>query len=172
MPQVTRLLSEIFSDRPQRRIGKHLFAGGHSQPMLRQAAAFMIQLDESNPRSLKLVIANTGAGHSIPSGHGPRAIIAKLLLRDANGQVVTLPEFPLGTVAVYTVNPGLGQPTPSLQPAIRAGEIKELTVSLNDLPKGDYHVRAELRYDLDRIVTWNDHILPLMADATATVNLP
>jgi len=172
MPPVTRLLSEIFSDRPPRQIGKHLFAGGHSQPMLRQAAALMVQVDDSNPRSLKLIIANTGAGHSIPTGHGPRAIITKLILRDANGQVVPLPRFPLGTIAIYTVNPGLGQPAPSIQPAIRAGEIKEHAVSLDGLPRGNYHVRAELRYDLDQIVTWNDQSLPLMAEATAAVDLP
>lgn len=172
MPQVTRLLSEIFPDRPKRQIGKHLFAGGHAQPMLQQAAALMIQLDNSNPRSLKVVVANTGAGHSIPTGHGPRAIIAKIILRDLNKKAVPVPKFPLGTLAVYTVNPGLGQPEPLLQPAIRAGEIKEFAVSLNDLPKGEYNIRVELRYDLDRTTAWNDQNLPLMAEAMATLNLP
>ena len=172
MPQVTRLFSEIFPNRPQRQIGKHLFAGGHSQPMLRQAVTFMIQADDSNPRSLKLVIANTGAGHSIPTGYGPRAIIAKLILWDSNGQEVPLPKFPEATIAIYTVDPNLGQPGPLIQPAIRAGEVKELVVSLDDLPKGAYNIRAELRYDLDRIVNWNDNSLPLMAEATATLNLP
>jgi hypothetical protein len=172
MPPAERLLSEIFPDRPKRQIGKHLFAGGHAQPMLQQAAALMIEMSESDPRTIQLVIANTGAGHSIPSGHGPRAIIAKLTLQDENGRVVPLPEFPQGTAAVYTVNPALGPPGPLVEPAIRAGGIKERLVSLKGLPKGNYRIRAELLYDLDRTVVWNDDSLPLMADTTATVRLP
>ena len=172
MPQVTRLLSEIFSDRPQRRIGRHLFPGGHAQPMLRQAAALAIQNDNSNPRLLKMTVSNTGAGHSIPSGHGPRAIIVKLILRDSNGLEVTLPKYPDNTIAVYTVNPGLGKPSPFIQPAIRAGEIKELAVSLDGLARGRYQVQVELRYDLDRTVAWNDNDLPLMAKGMTSVNLP
>jgi Zn-finger protein len=172
MPQVMRLLSEIFSDRPQRRIGKHLFAGGHALPMLREAAALAIRTDDLDPRYLKMTIANTGAGHSIPTGHGPRAIIAKLILKNENGQEIRLQKFPEGMIAIYTVDPGLGKPMPFIQPAIRAGEIKELMVPLDGLPRGSYQIRAELRYDLDRTVTWNDDNLPLMADATAAVNLP
>ena len=172
MPQVTRLLSEIFSDRPQRRIGRHIFAGGHAQPMLRQAAALAIQTDDSNPRLLKITISNAGAGHSIPSGHGPRAIIVKLILREANGREIALPKYPDDTIAVYTVNPVLGGHTPFIEPAIRAGEIKELTVSLDGLPRGRYQVHVELWYDLDRTVAWNDKDLPLMTEAMTTVNFP
>jgi hypothetical protein len=172
MPQVRRLLSEIFPDRPTRQIGKHLFAGGHALPMLQQAAALVIRRNESSPRTLKIAVANTGAGHSIPTGYGARAIIAKIFLRDSNQRAVSLPKFPLGTLAVYTVNPALGKQGPLLQPAIRAGEIKEIEVALNDLPKGEYQVHVELRYDLDRTVAWNNQNLPLMAETTATVNLP
>ncbi len=75
MPPTVRLLSNIFTDRPKRSIGKHIFAGGHSIPMLKKAATLSIQQDQSDARQIVVGVTNIGAGHSLPTGYGRRAVI-------------------------------------------------------------------------------------------------
>jgi nitrate/TMAO reductase-like tetraheme cytochrome c subunit len=174
MPPVTRRLSEIFPDRPERVIGRHLFAGGHSLPMLKDAALLEIRREGEAGHRLKIAVTNTGAGHSLPTGHGPRAVLVKVMVEDAQGKRVALGGPTNGLLAIYTVNPSLGPgtpPTPPAKPAIRAGRTEESILDLEGLPKGRYQLRAQLLYDLDRLVAWNDEDLPVIAEGSREIEV-
>lgn len=169
MPQVVRRLSEIFSDRPERSIGKHLFAGGHSTLMLKKAATLAIGENPLEPGKIEIGITNSGAGHSLPTGHGPRAVLLHLKVTGPNGKSIfdTTKEAPL---AIYTVNPALGTPSAAVHPGIRAGSTEKVSIQLAQ-PPGRYIVQAILFYDLDRLVDFNDHELPLIASAAKEIEL-
>ena len=161
MPQVVRRLSEIFSDRPERSIGKHLFAGGHSTSMLKKAATISIEQNPLDPGKIEIRITNSGAGHSLPTGHGPRAVLLHLKVTGPDGKTV-IDSSKKGPLAVYAVNPALGSPSGVIHSSIRAGATEKTAIQLNGKP-GKYVVQAMLFYDLDRLVDFNDHELPLIA---------
>ncbi|MFQ5588778.1 MAG: hypothetical protein ACE5F7_08055 [Nitrospiria bacterium] len=170
MPRVVRRFAKIFSDRPERAVGKHLFPGGHSPAMLKKAATLSIEQDLESPRMLQIGVTNSGAGHSLPTGHAPRAVLLHVKIEGPDGSVLidTRKSRPL---AVYTVNPKLPPQAESIHPAIRAGATEKTAVQLGD-ESGTYRVTAELYYDLDRQVDFNDDRLPLIASAEAIVNFP
>jgi hypothetical protein len=169
MPQVVRRLSEIFSDRPERAIGKHLFAGGHSTMMLKSAATLSIEQDPLHPEKIEIGITNSGAGHSLPTGHGPRAILlhVKVVGPDGASLIDSTKENPL---AIYTVNPSLGNPTPLIHSSIRAGTTEKTNIQIDGKP-GRYLIQGMLFYDLDRLVDFNDHELPLIASIEKKVDI-
>lgn len=169
MPQVVRRLSEIFSDRPERAIGKHLFAGGHSTTMLKKAATLAIDQNGQDPSKLQIRITNSGAGHSLPTGHGPRAVLLHLKITGPDGRSV-IDSTQGGPLAIYTVNPALGEPSDRIHPSIRAGATERTTVQLNGKP-GRYTAEAMLFYDLDRLVDFNDHELPLIGSVEKEFDL-
>jgi hypothetical protein len=169
MPQVVRRLSEIFTDRPERSIGKHLFAGGHSTSMLKNAATLSIEQDPLNPEKIEIGITNGGAGHSLPTGHGPRAVLLhlKVVGPDGNSLIDSTKEGPL---AIYSVNPALGKASNIVLPSIRAGATERTPIRLNPAP-GWYVIQATLFYDLDRLVDFNDHELPLIASVERKIEI-
>jgi len=170
MPQDVRLLSEIFSDRPLRVIGKHLFAGGHAPAMLKRAASLDLRQDPSNPQAVLIQVTNDGAGHSLPTGHGPRAVLLQVKITRPDGStLLETQKRKEGPLAVYTVKPGLSPASEQLHPAIRAGATEKIRLIL-DGQSGRYHVEAKLFYDLDRLVDYNDDRLPLIASAEADIN--
>jgi len=167
MPQTVRLLSEIFSDRPLRVIGKHLFAGGHATSILKQAASLSIKQDVSNPQNISIEITNDGTGHSLPTGYGPRAILLHVKINSPDGSILLDTENRKeGALAIYTVNPKLSPASEEIHPAIRAGATESLSLKLGE-QAGSYRIEAKLFYDLDRLVDFNDHHLPLMASVEA-----
>ena len=156
MPPTVRLLSNIFTDRPKRSIGKHIFAGGHSLPMLKKAATLSIEQDDVDPGQLHIGVTNSGAGHSLPTGYGRRAVILRVAFVGPGDE--GRPE----TLAIYAVDPGLGPVSEQLYPAIRAGVSEKISIKLGER-SGLYQVKAELFYDLDRLNDFNDETLPLIA---------
>lgn len=169
MPQTRRRLSEIFSDRPERMIGKHLFAGGHSVSMLKEAAVLVVEQDPADPRTIQIGVTNRGAGHSFPTGHGPRGVLLSVDVEGPDGTLL-LNSTQRGPSALFTVNPALGDPSPVIRPAVRAGATETVSVRLEGSP-GEYRVRARLHYDLDRLVKENDLELPLIASVEKRVQL-
>lgn len=162
MPRDVRLFSEIFSDRPKRMIGKHLFAGGHSVSMLEKAATLSIVQDPAHPEQVQITVTNSGAGHSLPTGHGPRAVLLHVKIEGPDGTPLMDSSKSTGPVAIYTVAPRLGTMSEVLHPAIRAGATESVPMKLGDTP-GRYRITAGLYYDLDRLVDFNDDDLPLIA---------
>lgn len=169
MPQDVRLLSEIFPDRPVRVIGKHLFAGGHSTSILKKAATLSIEQDRSNPQMIHIGITNDGAEHSLPTGHGPRAVLLHVKITGPDGSVL-MNSAEEGPAATYTVKPGLSPASKQVRFAIRAGATEKLTLKLGSNP-GLYRIEAALFYDLDRLVDYNGARLPLIALADARFTL-
>ncbi|HZR47660.1 MAG TPA: carboxypeptidase-like regulatory domain-containing protein [Candidatus Manganitrophaceae bacterium] len=169
MPPVVRRLSEIFSDRPERAIGKHLFAGGHSTTMLKKAATLRIDQSGQDPGKLEIGITNSGAGHSLPTGHGPRAVLLHLKVTGPDGTSV-IDSTREGPLAIYAVDPALGERSDRVHPAIRAGATEKTMVQLNAKP-GRYTAEVMLFYDLDRLVDFNDHELPLIESAWKSFDL-
>lgn len=169
MPQTTRRLSEIFSDRPERAIGKHLFAGGHSLSMLKKGATINIEKDPFDPKSVRIAVTNQGAGHSFPTGYGPRALLVHLRVTGPEGTslIDTAGKEPL---ALFTVDPALGTPSEQVRPALRAGTTERIPVQIGSEP-GKYVIKAMLYYDLDRLVHFNDQELPLVASAEETLQI-
>jgi len=169
MPEDVRLLSEIFSDRPKRAIGKHLFSGGHSVSMLRKAATLYIVQDASDPQMIHVGITNDGAGHSFPTGYGPRAILlyVDILGPDTKVHAGSSQEVP---VAIYTVDPGLFQGSEEVHPAIRAMATEKVSLKLGR-KSGVYKVKARLFYDLDGLNDYNNKSLPLIASAELRLKL-
>ncbi|HIE65618.1 MAG: hypothetical protein ABGX83_02535 [Nitrospira sp.] len=169
MPPDVRLLSEIFSDRPKRAIGKHLFLGGHSVSMLKKAATLLVKQDGFDPKVIHVEITNDGAGHSFPTGYGPRAI---LLYVDISGPDTKVradlsQEVP---VAIYTVDPGLFQGLEAVHPAIRARATEKVSLKLGS-KAGVYKIKARLFYDLDGLDDFNDKSLPLIASVEVQLKL-
>jgi hypothetical protein len=169
MPQVVRRLSEIFSDRPERAIGKHLFAGGHSTMMLKKAATLSIEQNKQDPDKLEIRVTNSGAGHSLPTGHGPRAVLLHLKVTGPDGKNM-IDSAKEGPLAIYTVDPALGKPSDIIHPGIRAGATEKTTVRLGGKP-GRYAVEAMLFYDLDYLVDFNDLELPLIGSVEKQFDL-
>lgn len=169
MPREVRLFSEIFSDRPKRAIGRHLFAGGHSPSMLKKAATLSLEQDPEHPEQIHIGVTNSGAGHSLPTGHGSRAVLLHVKIEGPDGTVL-LDSKPSTPLAVYAVHPGLGAPSDIIHPAIRAGATEKVTVKLSGQP-GQYRMTAGLFYDLDRLVEYNDDDLPLIASLETVLAL-
>lgn len=169
MPQDVRLLSEIFPDRPERSIGKHLFSGGHSVSMLKKAATLIIEQDGSDPQVVHVSITNGGAGHSLPTGYGPRAILLHVNISSPDEQQSrdSIPEVP---VAIYAVDPGLFKDSEKVHPSIRAGATAKVKLRLGRKP-GVYRINAGLFYDLDGLDRYNDERLPLMASVELRLRL-
>jgi len=163
MPPTVRLLSNIFTDRPKRSIGKHIFAGGHSLPMLKKSATLSIKQDTSDPTRLHITVTNSGAGHSLPTGYGRRAVLLRVTIV-ASAENKEQPK----TLAIYSVDPGLGEAFEALHPAILAGESQQISMTLSK-QAGEYRVKAELFYDLDRLNDFNDNFLPLIASTEIQV---
>jgi len=170
MPRDVRLFSEIFSDRPKRIIGRHLFAGGHSVSILEKAATLSLKQDPEHPQQLQIAVTNSGAGHSLPTGHGPRAVLLHIKLEGPDGRVLIDSRKKGRAVAVYTVNPDLGAVSELVHAAIRAGATEVVPLQLEEMP-GVYRITASLYYDLDRLVDYNDSDLPLIAFLETTVDL-
>ncbi len=170
MPRDVRLFSEIFSDRPKRIIGRHLFAGGHSHSMLKKAATLSVVQNPADPTQLQIGVTNSGAGHSLPTGHAPRAVLLHVKIQGPDGTVLLDSTKKGRPLAVYTVHPGLGAASDTLHPAIRAGATEKVQVKLGDSP-GAYRVIAALYYDLDRLVDFNDDNLPLIASIETRLHL-
>ncbi len=170
MPRVVRLFAKIFSTLPERAVGKHLFPGGHSPTMLKKAATLSVTQNPSAPQMIQIGVTNSGAGHSLPTGHGPRAVLLHVKIEGPDGTLLldTRKTLPL---AVYTVNPELPPISETLHAAIRAGATETVALKLGDQP-GQYRVRAELYYDLDRQVDFNDQDLPLIAAIEAELKRP
>ncbi|NOY85550.1 MAG: hypothetical protein GXO96_12160 [Nitrospirae bacterium] len=175
MPRDVRLFSEIFSDRPKRIIGRHLFAGGHSVSILEKAATLSLIQDLEHPKQVQIAVTNSGAGHSLPTGHGPRAVLLHLKLEGPDGRILIDSEKKGSAVAVYTVDPGLGGGSETIHPGIRAGATEVISLQLGNISGvyriGVYRISARLYYDLDRLVDYNDHDLPLIASLETTVVL-
>ncbi len=172
LPAVTRRFSEIFSDRPERATGAHLFAGGHSLEMLRQAARVEIAPVAESGRILTIDLANTGAGHSLPTGYGGRAVLVRARVTDRQDRPVPFLSDS-GVAAVYAVDArdrgGLGT---RLRPALRAGHRDVIVLSTVGLPRGTYHLTVQLAYDLDRRESYNDADLPVIAEAGTDFKVP
>ncbi len=170
MPRVVRRFARIFSDRPERAVGKHLFPGGHSPSMLKKAATLTIAQDPETPQKIRINVTNSGAGHSLPTGHGPRAVLLHVKIQGPDGTIL-MDTTQKQALAVYTVNPKLPPVSEILHAAIRAGASETISVSLGSEP-GFYRVTAELYYDLDRQVDYNDSELPLIAVAQSEIKRP
>lgn len=164
MPRDVRLFSEIFSDRPKRIIGRHLFAGGHSLSILEKAAHLTITQDSAYPGQIQIAVTNSGAGHSLPTGYAPRAVLLHVKIAGHDGRVLMDSTQQGSPVAIYTVDPGLSAASDILHPAIRAGATEKISVRLGDSP-GIYRITASLYYDLDLLENYNDSNLPLIASS-------
>ncbi len=169
MPRTVRLFAKIYSSLPKRAIGKHFFAGGHSPSMLKKAATLSIEQNPNDPKMVEIGVTNSGAGHSLPTGHALRAILLHVKIEGPDGNVLMDTSKGLAA-AVYTVKPNAGTASQNIHPAIRAGATEKVMVKLGET-SGTYRIKAALFYDLDRLVDYNDKDLPLIASTDATIIL-
>ena len=154
----------------------HYFAGANSgvpgmfgdkekaamaRARLKHAAQISMEMEKDN--AVKVVVANTGAGHSLPTGlTDMRQMWIELTLTDSNGKVVSqtgVPdkngELPENTVIFRTVfGDGQGNPVVNIAKAgeilsdnrIPAGKSASHLFELNSAPKSGYTLTARLLY--------------------------
>lgn len=87
MPAVERPLVAQGPARPSRR---HLFRGGHDPATVRQALTVDVEMgnDERGRQTATVGLANTGAGHYLPTGTPDRHLTVEFRLRDQEGRVL------------------------------------------------------------------------------------
>lgn len=169
MPRTIRLFAKIYSSLPKRAIGRHFFAGGHSPSMLKKAATLSIAQSPKDPGTVEIGVTNSGAGHSLPTGYALRAILLHVKIEGPDGAVL-MDSAKSAAVATYTVKPNAGPVSDKVHAAIRAGATEKVTVKLGET-SGSYRIKADLFYDLDYLVDYNDNDLPLIASMETTIIL-
>lgn len=180
MPRTLRKTADDF-DVPLRAVGRHLWTGAHSkQRHLNSLSLTIVQPDEKK-HLLDFQVANIGAGHSIPTGEPSRAVFLRVEVLDKNGASrarkdwMFAPSYsnrpddkafleedkklPNGAAAARADAQG------PHESSIRAGEERVLPWE-PVLAPGEYTVKAELLYSLDR---YQDK--PIQADEITSATL-
>lgn len=164
MPRTLRKVAETF-DVPVRAVARHLWTGGHSPQRLRTALNLVIVQGEEGQPKLDFHVINIGAAHSVPTGSNRRAVYLKAEVLDGSGKEVANQEWMFAPWygdrpddrafleedkkrpdAVAAMQADAQGPH---EPPIRAGEERILSW-IPALTPGDYTVRANLIYDLNR----------------------
>jgi nitrate/TMAO reductase-like tetraheme cytochrome c subunit len=164
MPRTLRKTAEDF-DVPERAVARHLWTGAHSlQRHLNSLSLTLVQPDDGKHR-LDLHVSNIGAGHSIPTGEPSRAVFLRVEVLDAKGESKARKEWMFAPS--YSNRPddkafleqdkslpnGTAAPRADAQgpheSSLRAGEDRVLAWD-PALAPGEYTVRAQLVYTLDR----------------------
>lgn len=164
MTRTLRKLAED-SDGPVRPVARHLWTGGHSQQRVSSALSLVVVADEKNESNLRFHISNISAAHSVPTGSNRRAVYLNAEVVDTKDRVlftqqwmfapwygdrpddkVFLEEDKKRPDAVSAVQADAQGPHETI---IRAGE-ERIIAWEPKLAKGEYLVRANLIYDLNR----------------------
>ncbi|HEY6838015.1 MAG TPA: hypothetical protein VI389_04655 [Geobacteraceae bacterium] len=164
MPRTTRKLAED-TDAPPRIAARHLWTGGRSLQRLQSALSQVIIQPQRDSSQLEFHVINLGAGHSVPTGSNRRAIYLKTDVLDSRGKSVASREWMFAPW--YGDRPDdkahleedKGRPDAQAvmqadaqgphETIIRAGEERILSWA-PQLKRGEYMVRAQLIYDLNR----------------------
>ncbi|GFO55366.1 hypothetical protein GMSM_23730 [Geomonas sp. Red276] len=163
MPRTLRKTAEDF-DVPPRAVARHLWTGAHSrQRHLGSLSLTVIQPDAAK-RLLNFEVANVGAAHSIPTGEPSRAVFLRVEVLDKKGAGKARKEWMFAPS--YGDRPddkafveedkkhsndaaARADAQGPHESSLRAGEERVLSWE-PALPPGDYTVKAELLYTIDR----------------------
>jgi hypothetical protein len=164
MPRTLRKTAEDF-DVPPRAVARHLWTGAHSRQRHLDSLSLTIVQPDARKRQLALQVSNIGAGHSIPTGEPSRAVFLRVEVLDKKGASRARKEWMFAPS--YGNRPddkafleedkklpnGAGAARADAQgpheSSLRAGEERELSWD-PALTPGEYTVKAELLYSLDR----------------------
>lgn len=164
MPRTLRKTAEDF-DVPPRAVARHLWTGAHSRQRHLDSLSLTIIQPREGRHLLNFQVANVGAGHSIPTGEASRAVFLRVEVLDKKGASKARKEWmfapsygdrpddkafleedkklPDGAAAARADAQG------PHESSLRAGEERVLSWE-PVLRPGEYTVKAELLYTLDR----------------------
>lgn len=164
MPGTLRKSAEN-EDVPVRAVARHLWTGGHSPQRLSSALSLVIVSERESTSALNFHIINIGAGHSVPTGSNRRGMNLRVDLVDSKGTVVAKHDWMFAPwygdrpddkafleedkKRPDAISAGMADAQGPHETIVRAGEERVLSWDPK-LKPGEYEVRANLVYDLNR----------------------
>lgn len=170
MPRTLRKVAEEY-DVPPRAVARHLWTGAHSLQRHMSSLSLTISQPVPGQSGLSFHVVNIGAGHSVPTGFNPRSVFLRADVVDKTGKVVAQKEW-LFAPSVgdrpddkkYLEEDRKMPNAASLLKAdaqgpheapVQAGEDRVLQWK-PELKQGEYQVKAQLSYSLDRYAKRHD----------------